>query len=383
MGTPLRSLATHPGERSAPARRTRSRRGLLLALGLVGAWAPPAFASRQVEEDQIAEGEGTLEQAEQDSRLARSLGELVDVRLYSGSEFVIGSNFDEFRATSYEPAGRAKVTLPVAKNAALRMVVRGSALLYDFSDVSTSLFGTPTGSDPFGNLYTTGVQLQGGLRPGWSGLISEEERWAFVGEISARSRWEDGASFGSAVTTGGSLGVGYQIGDWLEIILGAGVSTSLSGGVSASPIVEFDWRFAERWSVRTRGRGGQIEYDIDDDLTVFAGGQMESRSYRMADRAGVGEGRLSDKSVPVALGLRWDVNELVDLTLTGGVVLKHELRVKDEDGNAVGHVRAGPTPFVGVTFALRPQRRRGAAVAQAPQGAPEAGSSSTSISTSR
>jgi len=381
MGTPLRSLATRPG----PARPTRSRPWLLLlGLGLVGAWAPPAFASRQVEPEQIVEDEGTLEQAEQDSRLARSLGELVDVRLYSGSEFVIGSDFDEFRATSYEPAGRAKVTLPVAKNAAVRLVVRGSALLYDFGDVSTTLFGTPTSSDPFGNLYATGVQLQGGLRPDWSGLFSEEERWSLVGEIAARSRWEDGASFGSAVTTGGSLGVGYQIGDWLEIILGAGVSTSLfDGGVSASPIVEFDWRFAERWSVRTRGRGGQIEYDIADDLTVFAGGQMESRSYLMADRAGIGEGRLRDKSVPVELGLRWDMNELVEMTLTGGAVLKHELRVNNEDGNEVGHVRAGPTPFVGVTFALRPQRRRGAAAAQAPQRSPASGSSSTSISTSR
>jgi hypothetical protein len=134
--------------------------------------------------------------------------------------------------------------------------------------------------------------------------------------------------------------------------------------------------------VRSRGRGGQIEYEVSDGLTLFAGGRIESRSYLMADRTGIGEGRLRDQSVPVTLGARWQVSELVELTLSSGAILKHELRVNDEDGNDVGHVRAGPAPFVGITFELQPQRRR-AAVARAPQGGPGAGSSSTSISTSR
>ncbi len=370
------------------ALRRRVRRGpllRLLALGLAGGWAPAALGNSQLGADPLEEKEGTLEQVEQDAALARSYGELVDVRLYGGSDFVIGSDFEEFRASSYQPSGRVKVTLPVASNAVVRLVARGSALLYDFDDVSTNLFGTPTGSDPFGNLYSTSFQIQGGLRPGWSGLFSEEERWAFVGEAALRSRWEDGASFTSALGTGGALGIGYQIGDWLEILVGASVSTGLSGGgISVHPVFELDWHFAERWRLRTRGRGAQLEYDIDDRLTVFASGQLESRSFLMEDRgAGFDEGRLKDESLPVGLGLRWELSELVELTLTGGAVLKHELRAEDEDGNDVGHVRAGPTPFVGITFELRPERRRRTAAAQRPQRAPDAGSSSTSISTSR
>jgi hypothetical protein len=103
----------------------------------------------------------------------------------------------------------------------------------------------------------------------------------------------------------------------------------------------------------------------------------------MADRTGIGEGRLRDQSVPVTLGARWQVSELVELTLSSGAILKHELRVNDEDGNEVGHVRAGPAPFIALTFELRPQRQRGAAVAKVAQRGPGAGSSSTSISTSR
>ncbi len=358
------------------------RRGLLpmLLAGISAALAPPAAANRQIDE-----GAGTLEQVEEDAQRARSYGELVQLRVYSGSDFVIGSDFGEFDATSYNPGGRIKVTLPVASNAAIRMVARGSALLYDFDDVSTDLFGTPTTGDPFGDLYSTSFELQGGLRPGWSGLISEEERWTLLGETRARANWESGASFGSSVTVGGGLGVGYQIGKWLEVLVGAGISSDLlDGGISFSPVFEIDLRFADRWRLRSRGMGAQIEYDIDDALTVFTGAQRKSRTYLTADRAALdGDGRLRDRSLPVTLGLRWDVSPHVELTLVSGAVLKHELRTQDHHRNDVGHVRAGPAPFLGVTFELRPDGGRTRAAARAAQGATGAGVSSTSISTSR
>ena len=357
----------------------RSLLPLLLA-GVSAALASPAAANRQIDERA-----GTLEQVEEDARRARSYGELVQVRLYTGSDFVIGSDFGEFDATSYDPGGRLKVTLPVAENAAIRMVARGSALLTDFDDVSTDLFGTQTTSDPFDNLYSTSLELQGGLRPDWSGLISEEERWTFLAETRARANWESGASFGSSVTVGGALGVGYQIGNWLEILVGAGVSSDLlDGGLSFSPVFEIDWRFAERWRVRSRGMGAQLEYDIDDALTIFTAVQRQSRTYLTADRVALGgDGRLRNRSLPVTLGLRWDISPHVEVTLVSGAVVKQELRTQDHHRNDVGHVRAGPAPFVGITFELRPDSRRSRAAARAAQGSTGAGVSSSSISTSR
>jgi hypothetical protein len=352
----------------------------LLVAGISGGAAWPAAANRQIDERA-----GTLEQVEQDAQRARSYGELVQVRLYGGSDFVIGSDFGEFEATSYEPGGRVKVTLPVAENAAIRMVVRGSTRLTDFDDVSTDLFGAPTTGDPFDNLYSTSFELQGGLRPGWSGLFSEEERWTLVGEGRARANWEDGASFGSSITAGGALGVGYQIGDWLEIMVGAGASSRVvDGGISFSPVFEVDWRFAERWRLRSRGVGVQLEYDIDDALTVFASAQRQSRSYLTADRMALGgEGRLRNRSLPVSLGLRWDVSPHVEVTLVGGAMLRQEMRTQNDHGDDVGHVRAGPAPFVGITFELRPNARQPRAGARAAQRAAGVGASSTSISTSR
>jgi len=323
----------------------------LLVAGISAGVASPAAARRQIDERA-----GTLEQAEEDAQRARSFGELVQVRLYGGSEFVIGSDFEEFDATSYEPGGRVKVTLPVAENAAIRIVARGSALLYDFEKVSTNLFGTPTTGDPFDDLFASSFELQGGLRPGWSGLFSEQERWTLVAEGRASARWERGASFGASISGGGALGVGYQIGDWLEILVGGGASTRLlDGGISFQPVFEIEWRFAERWRLRSRGQGAQLEYDIDDALTVFAGARRQSRSFLTEDRSALGgEGRLKDRSLPVSLGLRWDASEHVEVTLVGGAVVRHELRTQDDDREEVGHVRAGPTPFVGITFELRP-----------------------------
>jgi len=352
----------------------------LLVAGIAGGAASPAAARRQIDERA-----GTLEQAEEDAQRARSFGELVQLRLHGGSDFVIGSDFEEFDATSYEPGGRVKVTLPVADNAAIRMVARGSSLLYDFRDVSTNLFGTPTTGDPFDDLFATSLELQAGLRPGWSGLFSEQERWTLVAEGRAGARWERGAAFGSAITGGGALGVGYQIGDWLEILIGGGASTRLlDGGISFQPVFEVEWRFAERWRLRSRGQGGQLEYDIDDALTVFAGAQRQSRSFLTDARSALGgEGRLQDRSLPVSLGLRWDASEHVEVSFVGGAVVRHELRTQDDEREDVGHVRAGPAPFVGITFQLRPESGRTQAAARAAQRAPGVGASSTSISTSR
>jgi hypothetical protein len=370
------------------ALRAEARRGLWrlwLALALAAAWAPAALGNEPFTDPLEPEEEGTLEQVEEDARLARTYGELVEVRLHTGSDFVIGSDFDEFRANTYEPDARLKVTLPVASNAALRVVARGSALLTDFDDVSSNLFGgAPTGSDPFGNLYASSLQLQGGLRPDWSGLFSEEERWSLVGEAAARARWEEGASFTSSLGIGGALGVGYQIGDWLQVIVGAGVSSRPGESLTVHPVFDLDWRFAEHWRVRTRGRGAQLEYAVHEGLTVFASGQLASRSYLLEDRgAGIGEGRLRDSSLPVGLGVRWDLSPMVELTVTGGAVLKHELTTEDEDGTELGHARAGPTPFVGFSLQLQPEPSPRVAAARRTQRAAGAGSSSTSISTSR
>jgi len=212
-------VLTRLGDRSG-RRRLPVPLGLGLALGLALTLAQGARAS------EIEEEKGTLEQAREEAREAREFGEHFEVGLYPSADFYPGMHFGEFDATAYQPGGRLKVTMPVARHAAMRLIVRGSAMLTDFSDVSQNLFdpgGPKTSQDPYGNLYQSSVQLQGGWRSPWKGLFSDDETWTLVGEGFARARWEEGFSFTQAIDGGGALGVGYQVGDWLEILAGVGV----------------------------------------------------------------------------------------------------------------------------------------------------------------
>ena len=360
---------------------------VLLGLGLVAALARGSAAN------QIEEEKGTLEQAQQEAREARDLGEHFEVGLYPSAEFYPGMHFGEFDANAYQPGGRLKVTMPVAPRAALRLIVRGSAMLTDFSDVSQNLFdpgGPKTSEDPYGDLYQSSVQLQGGWRSPWKGLFSDEETWTLVGEGFARARWEEGFSFIQAIDGGGALGVGYQVGDWLEILVGGGVeSRSFRGGIGVYPVLEINWTFAPGWQLRQRGQGGEIQYDIDEDWSVFVTGGYHSRSYRLAERPGsfdgrpIGEGLLKDKWIPVGLGARWDASPGVELTLTAGALIQREIRVKSQGNQDLGHVRSGPSPFVTLQVELRPDRIGRGRIAADDQGEPGAVGSSSSTSRSR
>jgi len=299
-------------------------------------------------------------------------------------------HFGEFDANAYQPGGRLRVTVPVAPNAAMRLIVRGSAMLTDFSDVSQNLFdpgGPKTSEDPYGNLYQSSVQLQGGWRSPWKGLFTDDETWTLAGEVFGRARWEEGFAFTEAIDGGGALGVGYQVGKWLEILAGAGVeSRRFSGGIGIFPVVEINWEFAPGWELRQRGRGGEIQYDVNEDVSLFATGGLRSRSYRLADRPGVGETRLRDRFAPVGLGVRWDARPGVELTLTAGVLLDHQMKVQTSNGDELGHVGSGPSPFVTFQVELRPDRlgRVPRAVGEPrAQGDPDGAGSSSSMSRSR
>jgi hypothetical protein len=362
--------------------RQRFPTWLGLGFGLAAALCMPAPAA-EIEDDK-----GTLEQAREEAQEARSLGDRFEVGVYPNAEFTPGMHFGEFDASGYQPGARVRVTMPVAPTAALRLIVKGSALLTDFSNVSQNLFdpgGPKTSEDPWGNLYTTSFQLQGGWRSPWKGLFSDRETWMLVGETLLRSRWEEGSSFGRGVDGGCALGVGYQLGDTLEVMIGAGIhSHRFSGAIEPYPVVEISWSFAPGWELRQRGRGGEIAYEIDEDVTVFVSGQYATRSYVLAERPGIGEGRLKDSSSPVALGVRWDVHPGVELTLSAGALVQHEIEVENGGQQSLGSVSSGPSPFLSFQVELRPDRiARGRATADGDQGAPGVGSLSSWTSRSR
>jgi hypothetical protein len=280
----------------------------------------------------------------------------VKLRFTMAERYVGETDFGAFSATSHQPEGRLRVTLPLAKNAALRLMGGFRALLYDF-DGPTDFFelGTASG-EPFGDLYNWDLRGQVGylLPEDWT-LFSDDERWALLVQGGARSSWESGSEWQDGLRGGGSLAVGYRLGDRLEVAAGLTIGTGLlDGDVGFGPLIEFDWRICERWRLKSYGTGLQLEFDVIPDLTLFTRARIESSSFRLAERpGGVGKGSLRVRQVPVGLGVEWSPWEFLRLRFIAGAVALNKLRVKDEDGDGLGSETSDVAPYFSLRVDLR------------------------------
>jgi hypothetical protein len=280
----------------------------------------------------------------------------VKLRLTLAERYIGDTDFGAFSTTSHQPEGRLRLTVPLAKNAAFRLMGGGRALLYDF-DGPTDFFELGTESDePFGNLYSWGIRGQIGylLDEHWT-LFSDDERWALLLEGGAKSSWESGSDMQDGLRGGGSIGVGYRFANRLELAVGFSIRTQLlDGGVGVGPLFEFDWRISERWKLKSYGTGLQLEFDVSEDLTVRTRARIESSSFRLDERpGGVGKGSLRVRQLPVGLGVQWRPWDFLRLRIIAGAMTLNNLRVKNEDGDVLGSSSSNVAPYFSVRVDLR------------------------------
>jgi hypothetical protein len=336
-------------ERRAPTRRTLAR---LLATALL-----PFLPLLLIAAPHAAFGQETREHDFPD--LDRDVGVLkhVKLRLKLANRFIGKADFGSFDAGSYQPEGRLALTVPVAKNAGVRLLGTGRVILYDFDGV-TDLSGESPGSErPFKSLNSWTLGLQGAYRlDDDATLFSDKERWSILVAASGKAHWESGSDLSDALTWGGSLALGYKLAERLEVAAGLSIGTKLmKGGVGVSPLVEVDWRINDDWSLRSYGVGLQLERRLTERLRLFARARLEGRSYRLEDRGGtVGKGKIQVRQLPAGLGFRWDLARRFRLTAELGAVAYHRLRVKSEDDETIGSETADPSPYVMLRFDLRP-----------------------------
>ncbi len=332
-------------ERRAPQRPRLARLLATALLPLLLITAPHAAFGQETREHDFPD-------------LDRDVGVLkhVKLRLKLANRFIGQADFGSFDADSYQPEGRLTLTVPVAKNAGVRLLGTGRVILYDFDGV-TDLFGESPGSDrPFKSLNSWTLRLQGAYRlDDDATLFSDKERWSILVAASGRARWESGSDLSDALTWGGSLALGYKLADRFEAAAGLSIGTKLmKGGVGVSPLIEVDWRINDDWSLRSYGVGLQLERRLTERFRLFARARLEGRSYRLEDRGGtIGKGKIGVRQLPTGLGFRWDVTRHLRLTAAVGAVAYHRLRVKNEDDKTIGSETATPSPYVMVRFDLR------------------------------
>lgn len=329
------------GWSSSWSRRAR----LLLAIASLSATASPDALAQEARTHDLPDLEREVQEA--------GFLEHVKVRFKLANRFIGNADFGNFDADSYQPEGRLRITVPLSKNAGIRLMGSGRALIYDFDNDSDLGLGT---GGQFDNLYSWSLRLQGAylLQPRWK-LFSADERWSVLAEGATSWRWEDGLDMSDGFTGGGSLAVGYRLGERFEVAAGASVGSKLLGsGIGIAPLVEFDWKINADWKLRSQGIGLQLERDVGEHITLFTRARLEGSSYRMADRgADVGKGKLRIRQVPVGAGFWWSMNRFVRVTAAGGVVAYHQLNFKSEGRENFGSVTATPSPYVLVRIDLR------------------------------
>ncbi len=141
----------------------------LRATAFMALLAPAAAAQETREYD--------LPQLDQEVREERSLRELVKVGVKASNRFVGMADFGDYRANSYQPEFRLRVTAPLAENAGIRLMGTGRVLHYDFDQSDADLGIGTTSGGPFDDLFSWTVRLQGAYlgNEKWT-LFSDRER---------------------------------------------------------------------------------------------------------------------------------------------------------------------------------------------------------------
>jgi hypothetical protein len=291
--------------------------------------------------------------------LDRDVGLLkhVKLRLKLANRFIGQADFGSFEAVSYQPEGRLKLTVPVAKNAGLRLLGTGRVIIYDFDGASNLAGDSPGSEDPFGSLNSWTLRLQGAYFLDEDvTLFSDKERWSILVDVFGKARWESGSDLSDALTWGGTLALGYKLAERLEVAAGLSIRTRLlRDGIGVSPLIEVDWRINDDWRLRSYGVGLELERRLTERFRLFARARLEGRSYRLEDRGGtIGKGRIQVRQLPTGLGFRWDLTRRFRLTAALGAIAYHRLRVKSEDDETIGSETADPSPYVMIRFELRP-----------------------------
>ena len=118
----------------------------------------------------------------------------------------------------------------------------------------------------------------------------------------------------------------YSPGTNLTWVLGLGVDVRSGLPAVGGPGVR--WKFAPDWTLNLVMPRPRIEFAVDDSVTLFAGGELKSGSWRLSEGfgSGVNEDRLNNeivdyREIRVGAGLRWRLGRRWSATFDGGWVI--------------------------------------------------------------
>ena len=156
----------------------------------------------------------------------------------------------------------------------------------------------------------------------------------------------DGDAFNVPFIIGGT----YIYTPELQFVFGVGVNVQ-----SRFPVIPgggVRWKFAPNWVLNATLPTPRLEYELNRNLTLFAGGDLKGGSYRVDDQFGNNNGDtslnsawLSYEEVRLGAGAEWKINSSFSVTAEGGYVPyrqfdfhRTEVRYHNESGAPYGAV---------------------------------------------
>jgi len=337
--------------------RARKAAHLLAAL-LVLALGPARWSGAQPQQEAVDSPPSTAADTPSELLLIPAWPGSRVVQLRFESEVIPDAALQDSGAVTTVRSGlRLRAAAPVTDRLTLQAVARYSATLFSFEGRQL-FFGAnrPPASNPFDDLHDTRLSLQSAFELNTDGhLFFAGERWALIAELFGGARWEHGA-FGEGLLGGGGLALGYEFPGRLRVALGVALQTRIAeSGVGVNPVFNVRWRATDHLTLRTRGRGGQIEYEWSPRLTTYAAAFKTGSSWRLDRRRGIPSSSvLNDQQLRCGLGLEWRPHRQLRLNLEIGTVVNRELEVDVRGARSLSSIDGSPSAYLVFSLGLRP-----------------------------
>jgi hypothetical protein len=140
-----------------------------------------------------------------------------------------------------------------------------------------------------------------------------------------------------------------------DLVLLAGVYVDVNASEPVFPIIGVHWKLSDKWVIEGMPPRPQIQYNLTNSVTLFAGADLREETFVVDNRFGTSRGIpqlnnaiLEYNEIRAGAGLSWKVNKNVSLDVEGGCVpyrrfdyshVADGIKVKSED--LVPYVRVG------------------------------------------
>lgn len=184
-----------------------------------------------------------------------------------------------------------------------------------------------------------------------------DDTWGwFVGGFASASG-EDNADFGESMMYGGFVGATYAASRDFYIAFGGGYATRLEDDGSFLPIINFNWRFADDWTLgsdtKVRGGGVKLAFSPTETVEIFTAAGFRFNEFRLNEDGPTPDGVGADRSFPISIGAQWTPAREVSLGARVGVLAGRQMELSDREGVELADVDVDATPFITAELTFR------------------------------